>query len=163
MAQSAPVIKPAALRDGDVVAIVAPASNLKADYLARGVTELERLGFRARYEPGILDKARYTAGDDRRRAAELTRAFADPEIKAVWAARGGYGSMRLFDLLDEDLIGRIPKIFIGYSDMTALSLYFYRRFGWVTFRGPMAAKHLAGGQEHCGQRQVVTGINGGRR
>jgi muramoyltetrapeptide carboxypeptidase len=158
MSQSAPVIKPAALRDGDAVAVVAPASNLKADYLARGVAELERLGFRARYEPGILDKARYTAGDDRRRAAELTRAFADPEIKAVWAARGGYGSMRLFDLLDEDLIGRSPKIFIGYSDMTALSLYFHRRFGWVTFHGPMAAKDLAGGEEHYDRETLIKAI-----
>ena len=160
MAQSAPVIKPAALRAGDAVAVVAPASNLKADYLARGVAELERLGFRARYEPGILDKARYTAGDDRRRAAELTRAFADPEIKAVWAARGGYGSMRLFDLLDEDLIGRSPKIFIGYSDMTALSLYFYRRFGWVTFHGPMAAKDLAGGEEHYDRETLIKVVTG---
>jgi muramoyltetrapeptide carboxypeptidase len=160
MSQSAPVIKPAALRDGDAVAVVAPASNLKADYLARGVAELERLGFRARYEPGILDKARYTAGDDRRRAAELTQAFADPEIKAVWAARGGYGSMRLFDLLDEDLIGRSPKIFIGYSDMTALSLYFYRRFGWVTFHGPMAAKDLAGGEEHYDRETLIKALTG---
>jgi len=158
MTQSSTVIKPAALRAGDAVAVVAPASNLKADYLARGVAELERLDFRARYEPGILDKARYTAGDDRRRAAELTRAFADPEIKAVWAARGGYGSMRLFDLLDEDLIGRSPKIFIGYSDMTALSLYFYRRFGWVTFHGPMAAKDLAGGEEHYDRETLIKAI-----
>ena len=158
MVQPAPVIKPAALRAGDAVAVVAPASNLKADYLARGVAELERMDFRARYEPGILDKARYTAGDDRRRAAELTRAFADPEIKAVWAARGGYGSMRLFDLLDEDLIGRSPKIFIGYSDMTALSLYFYRRFGWVTFHGPMAAKDLAGGEEHYDRETLFKAI-----
>jgi muramoyltetrapeptide carboxypeptidase len=158
MSHSAPVIKPAALRAGDAVAVVAPASNLKADYLARGVAELERLDFRARYEPGILDKARYTAGDDRRRAAELTRAFADPEIKAVWAARGGYGSMRLFDLLDEDLIGRSPKLFIGYSDMTALSLYFYRRFGWVTFHGPMAAKDLAGGEEHYDRETLIKAI-----
>jgi len=158
MVQPAPVIKPAALRDGDAVAIVAPASNLKADYLARGVAELERLGFRARYEPGILDKARYTAGDDERRAAELTRAFADPEIKAVWAARGGYGSMRLFKLLDEDLIGQRPKVFIGYSDMTALSLYFYRRFGWVTFHGPMAAKDLAGGEEHYDRETLIKAV-----
>jgi muramoyltetrapeptide carboxypeptidase len=160
MVQPAPVTKPAALRDGDAVAIVAPASNLKADYLARGVAELERLGFRAQYEPGILDKARYTAGDDRRRAAELMRAFADPEIKAVWAARGGYGSMRLFNLLDDDLIGRRPKIFIGYSDMTALSLYFYRRFGWVTFHGPMAAKDLAGGEEHYDRETLIKAITG---
>jgi muramoyltetrapeptide carboxypeptidase len=160
MPQSASVIKPAALRAGDAVAVVAPASNLKADYLARGVAELERLGFRAQYEPGILDKARYTAGDDERRAAELMRAFADPEIKAVWAARGGYGSMRLFKLLDEDLIGKRPKVFIGYSDMTALSLYFYRRFGWVTFHGPMAAKDLAGGEEHYDRETLIKAVTG---
>ncbi|MGH9939615.1 MAG: S66 peptidase family protein, partial [Blastocatellia bacterium] len=158
MTQHAPIIKPAALRIGDTVAIVAPASNLKADYLARGVAEIERLGFRAQYEPGILDKARYTAGDDGRRANELMRAFADPEIKAVWAARGGYGSMRLFDLLDEKALGRRPKIFIGYSDMTALSLYFYRRFGWVTFHGPMAAKDLAGGEEHYDRETLIKAI-----
>jgi muramoyltetrapeptide carboxypeptidase len=160
MPQSESVIKPAALRAGDAVAVVAPASNLKADYLARGVAELERLGFRAQYEPGILDKARYTAGDDERRAAELMRAFADPEIKAVWAARGGYGSMRLFKLLDEDLIGKRPKVFIGYSDMTALSLYFYRRFGWVTFHGPMAAKDLAGGEEHYDRETLIKAVTG---
>ncbi|MBO0858272.1 MAG: LD-carboxypeptidase [Chloracidobacterium sp.] len=161
MSKSAPVIKPSALREGDAVAIVAPASDLKADYLARGVAELDRLGFRARYEHGILDKARYTAGDDQRRAAELMRAFADPEIKAVWAARGGYGAMRLFKLLDETLIGRRPKVFIGYSDITALNLYFYRRFGWVTFHGPMASKDLAGGEE-CYDRETLLKAIGAR-
>src|SRR5215468_8759298 len=160
MAQSAPVIKPSALRDGDGVAVVAPASNLKADYLERGVAELERLGFRVKYEPGILDKARYTAGDDERRANELMRAFVDPVIKAVWAARGGYGSMRLFNLLDETLLGQHPKVFIGYSDMTALSLYFYRRFGWVTFHGPMAAKDLAGGEEHYDRETLIKAVTG---
>jgi len=158
MVQSSPITKPPALRPGDTVAVVAPASNLKADYLGRGVAELERLGFRVKYEPGILDKARYTAGDDDRRANELMRAFADPEIKAVWAARGGYGSMRLFNLLDEKALGRYPKIFIGYSDMTALSLYFYRRFGWVTFHGPMAAKDLAGGEEHYDRATLIKAI-----
>jgi muramoyltetrapeptide carboxypeptidase len=152
------VIKPLALRDGDVVAIVAPASNIKADYLARGVAEIERLGFRVKYDPGILDKARYTAGADERRASELTRAFADPEVKAVWVARGGYGAMRLFELLDEEELRRRPKIFIGYSDVTALHLYFYRRFGWVTFHGPMAAKDLAGGPEHYDRETLIKAL-----
>lgn len=150
--------KPPALREGDTVAIVAPASNIKADYLARGVAELERLGFRAKYDPGILDKARYTAGVDERRANELAQAFADPEVKAVWAARGGYGAMRLFKLLDEDALRRRPKIFIGYSDMTALHLYFYRRFGWVTFHGPMAAKDLAGGEEQYDRETLIKAL-----
>jgi muramoyltetrapeptide carboxypeptidase len=151
-------IRPPALRPGDTVAVVAPASNLKPDYLARGVAEIGRLGFRARYEPGILDKARYTAGSDDRRAGELMRAFADPEIKAVWAARGGYGAMRLFGLLDDELLRRRPKVFIGYSDMTALHLYFYRRFGWVTFHGPMAAKDLAGGEGHYDRETLLAAL-----
>lgn len=142
------LVKPSALRAGDLVEIVAPASNLKSDYLARGVAELERLGFRARHRPDILDKARYTAGSDERRAEELMQAFADPEVKAVWAARGGYGVMRILEKLDEELLRANPKIFIGYSDLTALHLYLYRRFGWVSFHGPMAAKDLAGGADH---------------
>jgi muramoyltetrapeptide carboxypeptidase len=142
------LIKPKALQPQDTVAIVAPASNLKADYLSRGIRELERLGFRVQHEAGILDKGLYTAGSDERRAAELMRAFADPDIKAVWAARGGYGVMRILDRLDEKILRAHPKIFIGYSDLTALHLYLYRRFGWVTFHGPMAAKDLAGGPEH---------------
>ena len=149
------LIKPQALHPGDTIAVVAPASNLKSNYLQRGVAELERLGFRVKYAPDILDKARYTAGSDERRARELHAAFADPEIKAVWAARGGYGAMRLFNLLDDELLRQQPKIFIGYSDMTALHLRFYRRFGWVTFHGPMAAKDLASGVEHYDQRTLL--------
>jgi muramoyltetrapeptide carboxypeptidase len=151
-------IKPAALHEGDTVAIVAPASNLKADYLARGVAELQQLGFRVQYEPEILAKERYTAGSDERRAAELMRAFTDPEIKAVWAARGGYGAMRLFGRLEDEALRQHPKVFIGYSDITALHLYFYRRFGWVTFHGPMAAKDLAGGQEHYHRTTLLAAI-----
>ncbi|MBI1761851.1 MAG: LD-carboxypeptidase [Acidobacteria bacterium] len=158
MPETPALIKPPALRPGDTVAIVAPASNLKPDYLQRGVAELERLGFRIKYAPDILDKARYTAGSDERRARELHAAFADPDVKAVWAARGGYGAMRLFKLLDDASLVQQPKIFIGYSDMTALHLRFYRRFGWVTFHGPMAAKDLAGGVEHYDQRTLLDAL-----
>lgn len=150
--------KPAALRPGDLVQIVAPASNLKADYLARGVTELERLGFRVKYDPAILEKDRYTAGTDERRAGELLDAFTNTEVKAVWAARGGYGVMRLLARLDEDLLRKHPKIFIGYSDMTALHLFLYQRFGWVTFHGPMAAKDLAGGAAHYDKTTLLRAL-----
>ncbi len=152
------IIKPRALRQGDTIAIVAPGSNLKADCLARGVVELERIGFRVRYEQDILSKDRYTAGTDQRRAGELMRAFADPEVKGIWAARGGYGSMRLLKQLDENLLRQHPKVFIGYSDITALHIYFYRRLGWVTFHGPMAAKDLAGGEEHYDRETLIKAI-----
>ncbi|MFN0110270.1 MAG: LD-carboxypeptidase [Blastocatellia bacterium] len=152
------IIKPVALKAGDLVSIVAPASNLKSDYLARGVAELELLGFRVKRRQDILDKARYTAGSDQRRAEELMQAFADHEVKAVWAARGGYGVMRILNLLDEDVLRANPKIFIGYSDMTALHLYLYQRFGWVSFHGPMAAKDLASGAEHYNRETLLAAI-----
>ena len=154
----ASIIKPPSLQFGDVVQIVAPASNLKAEYLARGVAELTHLGFRVNYDPTILEKEHYTAGSDERRASELMSAFTNPEVKAVWAARGGYGVMRLFPLLNEDLLRANPKILIGYSDLTALHLYLYRRFGWVTFHGAMAAKDLAGGATHYDQKTLLTAI-----
>jgi muramoyltetrapeptide carboxypeptidase len=153
-----PSIKPQALCEGDIIGLVAPASNLKSDYLTRGIAEIERLGFRVKHDPSILEKSLYTAGSDERRVGELMRAFADPEVKAVWAARGGYGAMRLLSLLDEDKLRDHPKIFIGYSDMTALHLYFYRRFNWVTFHGPMAAKDLAGGEEHYDRDLLLRAI-----
>ncbi len=152
------IVKPEAVQIGEAVAVVAAASNLKADYLARGISELESLGFRVKHRADILDKARYTAGSDRRRAEELMEAFADPEVKAVWAARGGYGVMRILNLLDDDLLRANPKIFIGYSDMTALHLYLYRRFGWVCFHGPMAAKDLAGGKDHYDRETLLAAI-----
>lgn len=150
--------KPSALQPGDLVQIVAPASNLKAEYLTRGVAELTALGFRVQYDPAILEKDRYTAGTDERRRHELIEAFTNPEVKAVWAARGGYGVMRLLGTLEEDLLRANPKIFIGYSDMTALHLYLYRRFGWVTFHGPMAAKDLAGGETHYDKTTLLNAL-----
>ncbi len=151
-------IRPAALAPGDLVAVVAPSSNLKADYLERGIAELERLGFRVRVEPDILAKDRFTAGSDKRRTEELMRAFADKEVKAVWAARGGYGAMRLFDRLDPELLRANPKILIGYSDITALHLYLYKRLGWVTFHGPMAAKELAAGEDAYDRSSLVASL-----
>lgn len=153
------IIKPRRLSQGDAVAIVAPASNLRADYLERGAAEIERLGFRVRYDPEILSKDRYTAGSDERRARELISAFTDPEVGAVWAARGGYGSMRLMRMLDCELLRANPKVFIGYSDITALHLFLYRRLGWVTFHGPMAAKDLAGGGEHYDRESLIRAIS----
>lgn len=152
------IIKPDALKTGDLIAVVAPASNLKSDYLARGIAELERLGFRVKFRTDILDKARYTAGSDERRAEELMGAFTNPEVKAVWAARGGYGVMRILPKLDEETLRANPKVFIGYSDITALHLYFYQRFGWVTFHGPMAAKDLASGSEHYDRETLLAAI-----
>lgn len=152
------ITKPRALAPGDLVKIVAPASNLKIDYLNRGIAELERLGFSVKVDDGILDLEKYTAGSDARRARELNDAFADPKVRAIWAARGGYGSMRLLNLLDHDLLRANPKVVIGYSDITSLHLFLYNRFGWVTFHGPMAAKDLAADTTAYDERSLLSAL-----
>lgn len=142
------MIKPPALKPGGVVGVVAPASNLKSDYLAAGAAELARLGFRVKFGDDILAKDRYTAGSLERRLAELERMWTDPEVDAVMAARGGSGALHLLPRLDARTFRAAPKPFIGYSDVTALHAWFASACQLVTFHGPMAAKDFAGGPTH---------------
>lgn len=142
------MIKPPHLQAGDLIGVVAPASNVKPAFLEAGIIELHRLGFRTKYFDAIVEKWRYTAGTDERRAQELNAMFANPEVKAIFAARGGYGCARILPLLDREVIRAHPKIFMGYSDITTLLLYFQRLFNWVVFHGPMVTREFAGGESH---------------
>jgi len=115
--------KPHAVRPGDCVAVVAPAGPFDRSALETGVAILSKR-YRARYDERIHSRARYLAGDDNRRFAELTNALADPDIKAVFCARGGYGAMRLLPRLAswaaEHPLALAIKPLIGFSDITAL-------------------------------------------
>lgn len=147
-----PIIRPRALRAGDTVGIVAPAGPVeREDAPAAGIATLERLGFRVRFDRRIFQAARYLAGPDEARAEELMRFFEDPEIRAIVALRGGYGCARLLPLLHEARLRDHCKIFMGFSDLTTLHLYFQRRFGWATVHGPMMVSaslaNLAGAEE----------------
>ncbi len=138
-------IKPPALRPGDTVGVIAPAAALEREYLERGVSALVKLGYRVKVSEHALDRAGVFAGNDEVRAAELHRFFADPEVKAVFAARGGYGTGRLLPMIDFEAIARRPKILMGFSDLTFLLNAFVKRAGMVTFHGPMVAMDLARG------------------
>ena len=89
----------------------------------RGVRELERQGLRVRLGAGVLSRTAYLAGDDDRRGIDLVSLWANPEVKAVFAARGGYGSARIVDALTPAFLARHPKIFCGFSDNTTIHLY----------------------------------------
>jgi muramoyltetrapeptide carboxypeptidase len=135
-----PTIHPPRLKIGDAVSIVAPGSTIEnRESLDQGISRLERMGFQVRFENRIFQSFRYLAGDDASRAEELMRAFEDPEIRAVIGLRGGYGCSRLIPLLQEKRLRNFPKIFMGFSDLTTLHMFFRRRFGWITLHGPMAA------------------------
>jgi muramoyltetrapeptide carboxypeptidase len=137
------LLKPPALRPGDHVGIIAPASNVNPAHLQAGIRRLEQLGYVPLHQPGILDQDLYFAGTVHRRLRELHEMFERDEIRAVICARGGYGANYLLPHLDLDLIGRHPKIFVGYSDITCLLTYLNDATGLVTFHGPMVAKDFA--------------------
>jgi muramoyltetrapeptide carboxypeptidase len=131
-------VKPPALRPGDLIGVVAPASNIKAEMLEEGCRELERLGFRTLYRPGITTSYRYFSGSVERRAAEFLEMVRNPDVRAIFCARGGYGSGRIIPYLEPELIRANPKIVNGSSDITSL-LAFLDRSGLVGFHGPMVA------------------------
>jgi muramoyltetrapeptide carboxypeptidase len=138
-------IKPPALRRGDLIGVVAPASNIKPDLLEDGCRELEQLGFRTLYRPSITTTYRYFSGTVERRAAEFLEMVRNPEVRAIFCARGGYGSGRIIPYLEPELLRANPKIINGSSDITAL-LSFLDRSGLVCFHGPMVATAIRLGE-----------------
>jgi muramoyltetrapeptide carboxypeptidase len=138
-----PRIKPRALRPGDKVGIVAPASNVKREMLEAGCDGLRGAGYEPFYFDSILERDLYFAGSVQRRAKELQDMFARDDIRAIVCARGGYGSNHLLPALDLKTIAANPKIFVGYSDLTTLLTTFARAANFVTFHGPMVARDFA--------------------
>ncbi len=137
------LLKPPALRPGDTVGIVAPASNIRQQDLEAGCEALRRAGYQPFYSDSILQKDLYFAGSVERRVRELEDMFLRDDIRAIVCARGGYGANYLLEHLDLAKITTHPKIFVGYSDITSLLTYFTDVARFITFHGPMAAKDWA--------------------
>ncbi|KPJ99919.1 MAG: hypothetical protein AMJ60_03375 [Desulfobacterales bacterium SG8_35] len=131
-------VYPPAVQKGDTIGLVGPAGPLinKNNFTA-GVHILEKKGFRVRYNPRLLNAKGYLAGSDRERADEFNSLWSDPEVKALVAARGGYGCLRLLDLIDMKQIRKTPKILIGFSDLTVLLAAIHKKTGLVTYHGPV--------------------------
>jgi muramoyltetrapeptide carboxypeptidase len=136
-------IKPRALRPGDKVGIVAPASNVKRETLEAGCDGLRRAGYEPFYFDSILDRDLYFAGSVERRVRELEDMFIRDDVHAIVCARGGYGSNYLPLVLDPAKIVAHPKILVGYSDITTLLCCMANSANFVTFHGPMVAKDFA--------------------
>ncbi len=140
MSLSNPRVKPPALRPGDTVGIVAPASNIKRADLDAGCEALRRAGYDPTYSESILEKDLYFAGSVERRTRELEDMFTRKDVRAIVCARGGYGANYLLNKIALAKIKANPKIFVGYSDLTSLLTYFADAAPLVTFHGPMVAK-----------------------
>ena len=136
-------IKPRALRPGDKVGIVAPASNVQREMLEAGCDGLRRAGYEPFYFESILERDLYFAGSVERRTQELEDMFVRDDIRAIVCARGGYGSNYLPLALDPNKIISHPKILVGYSDITTLLCCVADSANFVTFHGPMVTKDFA--------------------
>lgn len=141
-------MRPPRLHAGARVALIAPAGPITDARLACALEECARLGLEPVVGSAALRRHGYLAGADRERVADLNAALADPDMDAVWALRGGYGTMRLLEVLDLEPVRRRPKPFIGFSDNTAVHLAFARR-GLVSYHGPHAGGAFPPFTERC--------------
>ncbi len=137
------MLKPKRLRPGDTVGIIAPASGVAPETWDRAVRNIESLGFKARIGKNARGRLSFLSATDKERLEDLHWAFSDPEISAVWCVRGGGGAPRLLPDVDFALIRKNPKIFIGFSDITALHVAIHQRTGLVTFHGPVASSEYS--------------------
>lgn len=151
-------IKPRRLRPGDTIGVIAPASYGDPEMAAAGIQWLEEQGFRVQMGMTIDERLGYLSGSDALRADDINVMFASQEVDGIVCLRGGYGAMRLLHLLDYDLIRTHPKVFIGYSDITALHLSIGQRTGLVTFHGPMVASDMGPGLSDYTREQFYRAI-----
>jgi len=138
-------LKPRRLSPGDLIGIVAPASPLsETSRLNKSVRYLESIGYRVKVGRNVGARHGYLAGTDRQRRSDLHEMFRDPRVRAVFAVRGGYGTLRILPEIDYAAIRRAPKILVGFSDITALQMALWTRCRMVTFHGPMPGVDMPG-------------------
>ena len=126
------------IKQGDTIGILALGGNCEGHQINLAIQNLESLGYKVKLSKNIYDQNKYLAGFDVDKVEELHKFFLDPEIKLILNARGGYGSIRLINKINYDIIKSNPKLFCGFSDITALLLMFYKKCGLITYHGPMA-------------------------
>ena len=155
--------KPRALKPGDRIAIVAPASPFARDEFDRGVAELTRLGFAPAYDESVFaTESAYLAGSAELRATSFMKYWNDPSVSALIAVRGGYGSVHMLPLLDPPTLMRAPKLFIGYSDNTSLLSWLTCGCGITALHGPMLERRLASGAVGYDERSLLALTGDGR-
>lgn len=151
-------VAPRALRPGDGIALLAPASAFARDEFDAGVAELRALGFVPVFDQSVFASQEYLAGDEATRVAAMRRALADPRAAAIMAVRGGYGSVHLLPYLDPAEFRAARKPLIGYSDLTSLLTFLTCRCDSVAFHGPMLAGQLARGAEGYDRESLLRAV-----
>ncbi|WP_416305517.1 S66 peptidase family protein [Neptunicella sp. SCSIO 80796] len=155
---SAQSVFPKRLKQGDTVALVAPAGALNQKVeLEIAVESFQAIGLKVKVGKHVLDRDGYFAGTDQDRAADINDAFSDPEVKGIIAVRGGWGCNRILPFLDFDMIAQNPKVLLGYSDITTLLNGLYQHSGLVSFHGPVGISYWGQDQAEQMRKMIFEG------
>ncbi len=138
------MIKPPALKPNATIGILSPSSWMNESDLKLAIAVFEEKGYHLVLGESVFLKDHTFAGTPKQRANDINGMFANPNIDAIICARGGYGANRVLPLIDYDLIKANPKIFMGYSDVTAFLTSITQKTGLVTFHGPMLSSFSKG-------------------
>ena len=133
---------PPPLQAGDTIAVIAPCSAAAEDKVKDGIEYLKEKGFIVKTADNLSGQSGFLAGSDDYRISSFNKFWADKEVKALFCVRGGYGVQRILTEIDYNLITDIPKILVGYSDISALSSAILAKSGVITFSGPMVASDM---------------------
>lgn len=137
-------IKPKKLIKGDLIGIISPASSPDdLSLIESGVRYIEKLGYHTVLGKNVGKTIGYLAGTDAERVDDIHQMFSDKKVKAIFCLRGGYGAFRLLDKIDYNLIRNNPKIFVGFSEITALQMAFLQKTNLNTFAGPMVLPNFS--------------------
>jgi muramoyltetrapeptide carboxypeptidase len=149
------LLKPKVLAKGDVIGLITPATYVSdPEELIQAEKTLRYFGLEPKMGRNVRQREGYVAGSAEQRLADLHEMFGDPAVKGVFCIRGGFGSAHLLNGIDYDLIARNPKVFLGYSDITAMHLAIHRRTGLVTFHGPIPLSRFTSFTQNHFQRAM---------
>ena len=136
------MLRPKPLKIGDTVGLIGTSSPTDSDRIEPSIKALENLGLKVILGESCYASHGYLSGKDELRAKDINEMFRNPDIKGVFCIRGGYGAARLLDLIDFEIIKANPKVFVGYSDVTALHIAINQMCNLITFHGPMPSTEL---------------------
>jgi muramoyltetrapeptide carboxypeptidase len=135
------MMKPKVLQPGDTIGVISPASpSFRTSDVTRGLETLKKWGYKVQLSKNLNKRKGFVAGTDEERADDFNDMFARKDIDAIFVTQGGYGSARILQYIDFEIVRQNPKIFIGFSDITSLHLAIYKKTGLITFHGPSMSR-----------------------
>ena len=155
------MIYPKKLQKGATIGLVCPSSPVSVQRREQCISALEDLGYKVKAAANLTENhGGYMAGSGKTRGQWINKMFSDPEVDAVFCVRGGDGGSRCMEYIDLDVIRKNPKIFLGYSDVTSLHLYFNQNAGLVTFHGPMVSSNIVDDFDEETARALFDALSG---